>query len=224
MPPVFRLHATPLGQALPQPASIETVRAGGATQAFAMADRGLYLESTQDVPEPHEFVAHVSVGGVRHSVQFTEHAHGAVGRDNNMRAALVHVLADAAVSVLVIAGLAMARLFGWLWMDPLAGLVGAAVIANWSYGLVRDTGAILLDMSPDRGMADAVRRAIEIEGDRLADLHIWRLGPGHLGAILSIVTRRPQPAQAYRARLGALRALSHVTIEIQQAGEAAPSA
>jgi Co/Zn/Cd efflux system component len=76
-------------------------------------------------------------------------------------------------------GLTLARLFGWLWMDPLAGIVGACVIASWSYGLLRDTGAILLDMTPDRDVMHGIRQAIEAEDDRLADLHVWRLGPGH---------------------------------------------
>ena len=107
-----------------------------------------------------------------------------------MRAAVIHVMADAAVSVLVIVGLLLARAFGWLWMDPLAGIVGAFVIASWSWGLIRDTGAILLDMVPDRRVADGVRQAIEAEGDRVADLHLWRLGPGHLGAILSVRTEQ----------------------------------
>ena len=75
-------------------------------------------------------------------------------------------------------GLVLARAFGWLWMDPLAGIVGACVIASWAYSLIRDTGAILLDMNPDRRMAENLRQAIECEGDRLADLHLWRLGPG----------------------------------------------
>ena len=119
---------------------------------------------------------------------------------------------------LVIVGLVLARLFGWLWMDPLAGLMGAAVIASWSYGLVRDTGAILLDMVPDRSLVDTVRRLVEVDGDRLADLHIWRLGPGHLGAILSIAAATVRPVQAYRDRLAGLPALSHVTIEVQPAG------
>jgi cation diffusion facilitator family transporter len=100
-----------------------------------------------------------------------------------MRAAVIHVIADASVSVLVIVGLLLARVFGWLWMDPLAGIVGACVIASWSFGLVRDTGAILLDMNPDRPMADNLRQTIEGDGDKIADLHLWRLGPGHLGAI-----------------------------------------
>ncbi len=145
-----------------------------------------------------------------------EHAHGTAHRDNNMRDAIIHVLADAVVSVLVIAGLLLGRTFGWLFMDPLAGLVGAAVIASWSYGLIRDTGAILLDMNPDRGMADRVRATIERDGDRLEDLHLWRLGPGHLGAILSVVTTKPRDAGHYRRLLRHFHNLSHVTVEVQQ--------
>jgi Co/Zn/Cd efflux system component len=90
-------------------------------------------------------------------------------------------MADAAVSVLVIMGLLLARLLDWMWMDPLVGIVGAAVIASWAYGLIRDTGAILLDMNPDPRMANSLRQAVESEGDQLADLHLWRLGAGTSG-------------------------------------------
>ena len=102
-------------------------------------------------------------------------------------------------------------------MDPLAGIVGALVIANWSYGLLRDTGGILLDMSPDPAMAEKVRRLIESDGDRLVDLHLWRLGPGHLGAVVSVVTTRPRDAAFYRATLRQFQGLSHVTVEVQSA-------
>lgn len=142
-------------------------------------------------------------------------AHGAHHRDNNMRAAVVHVMADAAVSVLVIAGLLLARAFGWLWMDPLAGLIGAVVIANWSVGLLRDTGSILLDRTPDPRMAEKVRNVIESEGDQVTDLHLWRLGPGHLGAIVSVATSGAREAAHYRQRLAKFADLSHVTVEVQ---------
>jgi cation diffusion facilitator family transporter len=144
------------------------------------------------------------------------HPHHAAHRDNNLRAAVVHVLADAAVSILVIVGLTLGRLFGWVWMDPAAGLLGAIVIATWAYTLVRDTGAILLDMTPDRGMAERMRAVIETDGDRLTDLHLWRLGPGHLGVIVSVATRQERGPDYYQALLGRFRALSHVTVEVQR--------
>ncbi len=147
------------------------------------------------------------------------HAHGKTkaGRDNSMRAAIVHVIADALVSVLVIIGLLLARFFGLLWMDPLVGLIGAAVIASWAYSLVRDTGAILLDMNPDRDMARSLRETIEIDGDTLADFHLWRLGPGHLGAIVSVVTPHGRDVHYYKTRLRHFSGLSHVTVEVRDA-------
>jgi cation diffusion facilitator family transporter len=135
-------------------------------------------------------------------------------RDNNLRAAAIHVIADAAVSVLVILGLLLARFLGWVWMDPLAGLLGAIVIASWSYVLIRDTGRILLDMTHDPNMAENIRMAIERDGDLLCDLHLWRLGPGHVGAIVSITTAAPRPPAFYRERLACFPSLSHVTIEV----------
>jgi cation diffusion facilitator family transporter len=148
-----------------------------------------------------------------------EHEHSAhatkAHHDNNMRAAYMHVFADAAVSVLVITGLTLARYFGWVWMDPAAGILGALVIANWSYGLMRDTGGILLDMNPDKQLAEQVRKTIETDGDRLVDLHLWRLGPGHLGAIVSVITGKSRDPAFYRARLDHFKSLSHVTIEVQ---------
>jgi cation diffusion facilitator family transporter len=133
-----------------------------------------------------------------------------------MRAAIIHVLADAAVSVLVIVGLLFARFLGWTWMDPVVGLVGAVVIAVWAYSLVRGTGAVLLDMNPDQGMAERMRAAVETDGDQITDLHLWRLGPGHLGAILSVATREQRGPEYYQSLLTRFRALSHVTVQVQR--------
>jgi cation diffusion facilitator family transporter len=144
-----------------------------------------------------------------------DHDHGARHRDNNLRAAYIHVLADAATSVLAIAGLSLAWIYGWLWMDPLAGIIGALVIANWSYGLVRDTSRVLLDVAPEGELAASIRERLESGGDRIADLHLWQVGPGHVSAIISLVTHAPRPPSAYKAMLAGLESLSHVTVEVQ---------
>jgi cation diffusion facilitator family transporter len=216
VPPRFRLQAKTGPGLSPTTTSIETFRLDGARQLFAMKDQVGYLESVDEIPEPHAFTATVQIGAQRYPVVFEEHEHvsGSTARDNNMRAAVIHVIADAAVSVLVIAGLLLARAFGWLWMDPLAGIIGACVIASWSYGLIRDTGAILLDMNPDSGITDKLRQVVENEGDQLADLHLWRLGPGHLGAIVSIITSKARESDYYRSRLAPFTSLSHLTVEV----------
>ncbi len=215
-PPRFRLRAGTGPALIAQAVTIETVRPDSARQVFTMMDQGGYLESLAEIPEPHAFAANVRIGPDTYPVVFEEHEHvqGLAARDNNMRAAVIHVIADAAVSVLVILGLLLARAFGWLRMDPLAGIIGACVIASWSYGLIRDTGAILLDMNPDRSMASKLRQAVEGDGDQLADLHLWRLGPGHLGAIVSVVTAKPREADYYRSRLAPFTSLSHLTVEV----------
>jgi cation diffusion facilitator family transporter len=216
-PPRFRLRAEAGPSLTAAGTSIETERPDGARQLFTMKDQGGYLESVEEIPEPHAFTAGLRLGEQNYPIVFEEleHAHESANRDNNMRAAIIHVMADAAVSVLVITGLLLARTFGWLWMDPLAGIAGAVVIASWSYGLIRDTGAILLDMTPDRAMAKRMRDAIEVDGDRLTDLHLWRLGPGHLGAIVSVSTTRHRDPNYYRRLLDRFRSLSHVTVEIE---------
>ena len=93
-------------------------------------------------------------------------------------------------------------------------MCGTVVIATWSYGLIRDTSAILLDMNPDGRLADQIRLSIEAGGDGVADLHLWRLGPGHLGAVLSVVTHERRDCAFYRERLHAFKNLSHVTVEV----------
>jgi cation diffusion facilitator family transporter len=144
----------------------------------------------------------------------------ATTRDNSIRSAYVHVLADTLVSVLAITGLLLAKLYGWLWMDPLAGIIGAVVIANWSITLIRKTAGVLLDVCPDEITREKLRRTLEADGDRVVDLHLWRLGPGHLGAVLEIATSKPRDALFYRGRLSSFECLSHVTVEVNRGGAA----
>jgi cation diffusion facilitator family transporter len=146
-----------------------------------------------------------------------DHAHGhAHGHDdNNMRAAYVHVLADAATSVLAIAALAAGYYFHLGILDPLAALVGAFVIGSWSYGLIRDSGMVLLDAT-DPGLSDEIRGFLETElKARIPDLHLWRLGPGHQGLIVSLITPDAINAEAIKATLRKRYPdLSHVTVEV----------
>ena len=137
------------------------------------------------------------------------HAH-----DSNLRAAYVHVLADAMTSVLAIVALLAGRFYGWVWMDPAMALVGVCVILSWSVGLTRTAGTVLLDMVPDRRLAGTIRKRLEIDGDRVSDLHLWRLGPGHAGLIASVVSDRPQEPAFYKERLEGIEGLSHVTVEV----------
>ena len=224
VPPVFRITPATEHSRLDEPAvSITTIRSNGTQQVFELADQGGYLESMQHIPEPHAFKAIVRLRDGEHEVEFEEHehhddAHEATTRDHNIRSAYIHVIADAAVSALAIIGLVLARAFGWLWMDPLAGVIGALVIANWSYGLMRDTGAILLDMSPDQRMAENVRSAIEGSGDKVVDLHVWRVGPGHMSAVVSVATQElRRDSRFYHAILDRFKGLSHITVEVQPA-------
>ncbi|HEX5211203.1 MAG TPA: CDF family Co(II)/Ni(II) efflux transporter DmeF, partial [Pseudolabrys sp.] len=150
-----------------------------------------------------------------HDHEHHHHAHPAAGsHDSNYRAAYVHVLADALTSVLAVVALTCGLLFGWVWLDPLMALVGVAVIVSWSVSLLRSTGTVLLDMVPDRHLAGHIRDHLEIEGDRVSDLHLWRLGPGHVGLIAAVVSDHPQAPSAYKARLEGIEGLSHVTIEV----------
>jgi cation diffusion facilitator family transporter len=142
--------------------------------------------------------------------------HTNLHRDHNLRAAFVHVLADAAVSVLVIIGLVAGRQLGWVWMDPLMGLVATVVILSWSWTLVRSAGAVLLDVSPDPAFAQKIAARLEQGGDRISDFHLWRIGPGHLAAIISLVSDDPRAPAQYKRRLSGLTGLSHVTIEVER--------
>lgn len=148
--------------------------------------------------------------------------HATGGHDNNLRAAHIHVLADALTSVLAIVALTLGSLYGWIWLDPVIGIVGALVIARWSWGLIRDTGGVLLDYVPEgEDLPDEIREAIEVDGDQIIDLHVWQVGPGHHAAIVSIATERPRPLDVYRAKLAHIHDLSHLTVEIDVLPQAA---
>jgi len=145
-----------------------------------------------------------------------DHHHGhAHHHDNNLRAAYVHVLADAATSILAIAALVVGMVAGWSWADPVVGIVGSIVIASWAYGLIKASGAVLLDVAADKNLETVIRDRLETKGDRVTDLHLWQVGPGHRAAVISVVSDHPLPPAAYKRRLGGLHGLSHVTIEVE---------
>ncbi len=201
--------------------SIETIRPGGGRKTYVLSGRGAFFASDEAIPEPHAFSAELTLGtgtdAATYGMEFEEPhdaGHSGAHRDHNLRAAFIHVAADAAVSVLAILGLTAARYLGWVWMDPMMGIVGALVISAWAYALVRDTGGILLDMTPDAKLAARIRQRVEAGGDRVADLHLWRLGPGHLGAILSVATGERRDVAFYRSALEGFPGLSHLTVEV----------
>ena len=224
-PAVFRLETKENNSDFLKFAVVTTVRPDGRREEFTFVRSSDGWDSTITIPEPHAFTALVKLDNDTHSLMFVEHDHakdvGAVdSRDHNMRAAYLHIIADAAVSVLAIAGLVLAKIFGWLWMDPLAGIVGALVIANWSYGLIRDTGAILVDLNPGDSIARKVQGAIAAAGDKVVDLHVWRLGPGHFSAVAAVATAvQTHDTRFYHKLLQSIPGLSHVTVEVQHSHE-----
>jgi cation diffusion facilitator family transporter len=163
------------------------------------------LVSAYILRDRHDAVAH---GGGTHG----GHTH-----DHNLRAAYLHVLADALTSLFAILALLTGKYFGWVWMDPSMGIVGSVIIARWSYGLLRDSSRVLLDGDVEREAAEQLRGAIEAgSNDLVADLHLWRVGPQELAAIISVVTDQPRPAEYYRKLAPASLALTHVTVEVNR--------
>jgi cation diffusion facilitator family transporter len=144
--------------------------------------------------------------------------------DLNLRAAFVHVLADALTSVTAILALTAGRYLGWVWLDPIMGLVGAGVIGSWVYSLVRDTSTILLDRTPvDTDLPVVIRGSIESDGDsQVTDLHVWQVGAGNFAAIIGVVAHEPRTPEEYREALKVHQELVHTTIEVQvcQPGQA----
>jgi cation diffusion facilitator family transporter len=160
----------------------------------------------------HHGHAHAHDHDHDHAHAHRDHHHH---HDNNYRAAYVHVLADAATSVLAIAALVVAMLSGWNWADPAVGIIGSIVIASWAWTLVRDAGSVLLDVSFDNKLEQAIRARLEKGDDRVTDLHVWQLGPGHCAAVISLVSDAPLQPASYKERLHDLKGLSHVTVEVE---------
>ena len=124
-------------------------------------------------------------------------------------------MADAATSVLAIAALVVAMYSGWVWADPAVGLIGSAVIAAWAFGLIKSSGAVLLDVRADEKLERVIRARIEVDDDRVTDLHLWQVGPGHCAVLLSVVSDQPKQPAVYKRRLAGLKGLSHVTVEVE---------
>ncbi|WP_315836606.1 CDF family Co(II)/Ni(II) efflux transporter DmeF [Bradyrhizobium prioriisuperbiae] len=175
--------------------------------ALLLHDGGHHHHQTHDHDDDHH-----DDHGHDHHHDHSHHGH----HDSNLRAAYVHVMADALTSVLAIAALLAGRFYGLSWMDPAMGVVGAVVILSWSWSLIRSAGSVLLDAIPDPSLLVTVRERLEVDGDKVADLHLWRLGPGHTGVIAAIVSDNPQAPDAYKQRLAEVAGLSHVTVEVQR--------
>jgi len=192
----------------------------GEAIAVAALGLGVNLVSAWLLRDSHDHDHHGhghSHGSSQGSSQGSSHdsSHGHRHHDNNLRAAYIHVLADAATSVLAIAALVIAMYSQWVWADPAVGIIGSLVIASWAFGLIRDSGAVLLDVSVDKNLEAVIRDRLETRGDRVTDLHLWQVGPGHRAAVISVVSDHPLPSATYKRRLGGLRGLSHVTIEVE---------
>jgi len=161
-------------------------------------------------------------GGHSHHHHETHQHEAHHHHDHNLRAAYLHVIADALTSLLAIVALFTGKYFGWVWMDAVMGLVGAVLITRWGYGLLVETSAVLLDSTPDEKTHHDIKTAIESDADnQVTDLHVWRLGPGHYGVIISLVTHDPQAPQHYKALLRDLTQLGHITIEVNHCLEEA---
>lgn len=155
-------------------------------------------------------------GGHAHAVSHGhDHAHGHGHSDTNLKAAYLHVLTDAATSVLAIVALAGAWLKGWTALDPVMGLVGAAVILRWSTSFIGEAASVLVDAVPDPNVVETIRLRLETETDRVTDLHLWQLGPGHWAAVVSLLSSDPKTPDVYKERVAEIEGVSHLTVEVQ---------
>lgn len=171
-------------------------------QAIFVAIIGLVVNGASVFILGHE-------GGQHH-----EHEHD---HDQNLKSAYYHVLADALTSILAIIALLAAKYFGLIWMDPVMGIVGAILVCRWSLGLLRATSAILLDKQGAEDIQKKIKESIErVEDNRVADLHLWAIGPNIYGVILSVVTYNPEPPEHYKQLIPSGLGLAHISVEVHR--------
>ena len=188
------------------------------SQAMAVAVLGL-LVNLASAWFLHDSTPHSGGHGHDHPPALAHHhhhAHGhghAHGHDHNLQAVYLHVLAVALTSVLAIVALALGQQYGWAWLDPLMGLVGAAVIVRWAWGLLQTTGHVLLDAAPP-ALPEAIRAALADAAVQLDDVHVWQVGPGQYAAIVALQADQPAPPARYKAQLAGVAGLVHVTVEV----------
>jgi cation diffusion facilitator family transporter len=205
---------------------------GGYTSAIVLAVVALLMavESVERLvhPRPIQFDESILVAVIGLAVNLVsarilqdghhhreEHDHG--HHDHNLKAAYLHVLADALTSLLAIVALTAGKFWGWIWLDPLIGIVGAGVILRWSQGLLRDTSRILLDRNIDQAQVEAVYQSLaQEEGDQVTDLHVWQINPGQTAAVVRIDAMIPRSPEYYKKRLRKIAALDHVTVEVNR--------
>jgi len=154
-------------------------------------------------------------------VHVHEHKHDSHHHhDHNLKAAYLHVLADAMTSLLAIVALVSGKYLGWNWLDPVMGVVGAIIITRWSYALLKQTSPILLDASIEEEYQQAIKETIEKDSDNsITDIHVWKVGANHYAAIIALVTHHPKSTEHYKRLLDNFHRLSHVTIEINKCND-----
>ncbi|HMA99018.1 MAG TPA: CDF family Co(II)/Ni(II) efflux transporter DmeF [Wenzhouxiangella sp.] len=161
----------------------------------------------------------LGVGGGDHHHQHHGSGHEHHHHDHNLRSAYLHVLADTLTSLLAIFALLAAKYFGAIWMDPMMGVIGAILISRWSWGLIKSTGAVLLDRQAPDHLLDDISRRVESDGDStVSDLHVWSIAPGLHAAIIAVEAEQPASPDEYRQRLPEGHGLVHVSIEVAQRG------
>lgn len=183
-------------------------------EAMAVAALGLAVNLVSAVMLSHGWRGHAH--GPVHTHNHHSHTEGH-HRDHNLRAAYLHVLADALTSVLALVALGFGMAFGWAFLDPVMGVVGAVLIGIWAWGLAKESARVLLDAEDQGDTAARIKAAIEGDGDtQLADLHLWRVGPAGRACIVSLVTHEPQPVDHYKGLLAEVPGIVHLTVEINQ--------